>query len=110
ADAVLAVSDRETALVDDLAGGPGLAYTVVDCEDLPPSPVPFAERRGILFIGNFRHPPNVEAVECLLDEVVPLLDPALLAEHPLYVVGNALDQKLGLSSPRPNVHMVGWVP
>jgi glycosyltransferase involved in cell wall biosynthesis len=111
ADAVLAVSDRETELIDDLAGGPRLAYTVGDCEDLEPSPVPFAERRGILFVGNFRHPPNVEAVEYLLGEVVPRLDPSLLAEHPLYVVGNALEEKLGgLASPPPNVHLVGWVP
>jgi glycosyltransferase involved in cell wall biosynthesis len=111
ADAVLAVSDRESELIGALAGDPGLAHTVADCEDLQPSPVPFAERRGILFIGNFRHPPNVEAVEYLLDEVVPRLDPDLLVDHPIYVVGNALDQKLaGLPSPRPNVHMVGWVP
>ena len=112
ADAVLAVSDKEAALVDDLAGGPGLAFSVPDDEDLGRSSVPFAERNGILFVANFRHPPNVEAAEYLFDEILPRLDGDLLAEHPVVVVGNALDQKLRsyLEASPPNVRMVGWVP
>jgi glycosyltransferase involved in cell wall biosynthesis len=111
ADGVLAVSDKETMLIDDLAGGPDLALTVPLDEDLEPSTIPFEDRRGIVFVGNFRHPPNVEAAEYLLREIVPRLDPDVLAEHPVYVVGNALDQKLQhLRCTLPDVHMVGWVP
>jgi len=111
ADSVLTVSSKEAALVDDLAGGPNLAYVVPDTDDIEPSTVEFEDRKGILFVGNFRHPPNVEAAEYLLGDVVPRLDPAMLAEHPLYIVGNALPDKLGCQQAAwPNVHMVGWVP
>lgn len=40
----------------------------------------FAARRDILFIGNFRHPPNIDAMHWFIDSVFPLLhaqDPAL---------------------------------
>ncbi len=42
---------------------------------------------------------------------MPRLDPDVLEEHPLYIVGNALAEKLQSLAPGvPNVHMVGWVP
>jgi hypothetical protein len=73
--------------------------------------VPFAQRRGILFVGNFRHPPNSEAVEYLCQEIVPRLDPALLAEHPVSIVGNALSETVqNYGRHVPGVRMVGWVP
>ena len=55
--------------------------------------------------------PNGEAVEYLCRDILPRLDPELLAAHPLTVVGSRLDEKVrahgrGL----PGVNMVGWVP
>ncbi len=43
----------------------------------------------MVFVGNFRHLPNVEAVEHLCHAVVPRLDPDLLAQHPVQVIGTA---------------------
>jgi O-antigen biosynthesis protein len=110
ADGVLAVSAKEAALIDDLAGGPNLAHVVPLAEDLEPSPIPFAERKGILFVGNFNHPPNVEGAQHLLREILPRVDSRLLADHPMYVVGNAMTQKLQHLVAGPNIRLVGWVP
>ena len=111
ADGVLTVSQKEADLVNDLICSPTLAYSVPDCEDLAPSELSFADRNGILFIGNFRHPPNVVAVEYLCRDVLPRLDPSLTAEHPVYIVGNALSEKVrSYGRDVPNVRMVGWVP
>jgi glycosyltransferase involved in cell wall biosynthesis len=113
ADAVLAVSQKEADLVNDLLGDPDGAHFAPDWEDLSLSPAPFAERKGILFIGNFRHPPNVEAAEYLCDKIVPLLDEDFLKRQPLYIVGNGLTPaicKSKLGPPRPGVKIVGWVP
>lgn len=111
ADTVLAVSQKEADLINDLTADPSLAHAVPDCEDLAPSPVPFEGRRGMLFIGNFEHPPNVDAVGFMLDHVLPRVDPALLAEHPLTIIGNdshRLIEKFDVD--QPGVHLVGWVP
>jgi len=47
---------------------------------------PFAERRGLVFIGGFQHPPNTDAVLWYASEVLPLLR-ARLPGVPTYVVG-----------------------
>ena len=111
ADGVLTVSQKEADLLNDLCGVPALARVVPDSEDLAPSPVPLAERRGVAFIGNFRHPPNVDAAEFLCTQVLPRVDLGLLEQHPVYVVGNSLNDRIrAFADGLPNVRMVGWVP
>jgi glycosyltransferase involved in cell wall biosynthesis len=110
ADAVLTVSHKEAAIVDDFLAQPGHAAAVPDCEHRGRSPIPFADRRGILFVGNFAHPPNVGAVEFLCDEIAPLVNDQLLHDHPISVVGNALDDRIRRTCERAGVAAVGWVP
>jgi GT2 family glycosyltransferase len=109
-DVVLAVSRKEADLIDDLTADPHLANVVPDREHLSPSTIPFSRRRGILFLGNFRHPPNVDAVEYLCGEIVPRLDRRLLERHPVYVVGNGLSGRVQALCEHAGVHVVGWVP
>ena len=110
ADGVLTVSAKESAWIDDLVGVPGRGLRVPLMEDTPGPRRPFEERRGLVFLGNFRHPPNVEAL-AFLGDVVARLDAALLAAHPLSIVGNALEPgMLGSLAGHPHVRAVGWVP
>ena len=111
ADAVLAVSAKEAALVGDLTGDRSLGWwlpvTLGECR----STVPLAARSGVLFVGNFLHRPNVEAVEHLCTDIVPRLDTELLARHPVLVVGNAPDARVTKAVvATPGVRLVGWVP
>jgi glycosyltransferase involved in cell wall biosynthesis len=110
ADGLLAVSPKETSLIADLIGNPHAVRCVPLCEELPRSPLPFAERRGVLFVGNFWHQPNVEAANHLVSDILPRVNPRLLAEHPLWIVGNASDDKVAQLGLAPHVHVVGWVP
>lgn len=111
ADAVLTVSEREAVLVNELTADAGLAHTVPQAEDLPLSPVQHHHRHGILFLGNFRHAPNVGAVEYLCEEIIPRLGPNVLQQHPLYVVGNApTDAVRRCVQAVDHARLVGWVP
>ena len=111
ADGVLTVSQKEADLINDFLATPHHAHAVPDMEELPASPIPFADREGILFVGNFRHPPNVDAVAYLFEEILPRIDSLLLQRHPLLVVGNAMDDAIhALGKDQPHVKMVGWVP
>ncbi len=110
ADAVLTVSAKEAGWIDDLVGRPGHALCVPLMEDAAGPSRGFEERRGLVFLANFRHPPNVDAL-AFLAEVVSRLDAGLLARHPLSIVGNALELGLlGGLAEHPRVHAVGWVP
>ena len=110
ADAVLTVSDKETALLGEFIAGRTRLFSLPLAEDGAASTAPFDQRRGILFVGNHRHLPNVEAVRFLRDEILPLLDPGLLEEHPVYIVGNEMHRlETERDWPR-TMRLVGWVP
>ena len=113
ADAVLTVSQKEADLLNDFLGHPArpLAHAVSDCEALTPLTTTFEDRRGILFLGNFRHPPNIDALEYLTEQIMPRLDASLTAEHPLVVVGNGVtDAVIRACNRSANVQLIGWVP
>ncbi|MBU6276585.1 MAG: glycoside hydrolase family 99-like domain-containing protein [Planctomycetes bacterium] len=111
ADAVLTVSDAERDLLGSWLGAAVRAHTVVDCEDPVPGGLALAERRGVLLLGSYHHPPNVEALGFFCHEVLPLVDARLLERHPVWVVGTGLDDRLvRLAGDHPHVKMVGWVP
>ena len=84
ADAVFTVSQKEAALVGDLVADPDHAYVSSDNEDIGVSELTLDDRIGISFIGNFRHPPNVEAVEFLCQAVLPRVEPQLLGPPGLH--------------------------
>jgi glycosyltransferase involved in cell wall biosynthesis len=110
ADGVIAVSQKEADLVNDLLGDMGQAMVVPDCEELEQSQIPFQDRRGIVFVGNFEHPPNAEAVRFLCNRVVPEIHPEILAQHPVYIVGRDLSLAEPLAGVSSAIRMVGWVP
>ncbi|MGA9342711.1 MAG: glycosyltransferase [Rhodanobacteraceae bacterium] len=45
--------------------------------DIPGCRTPFAERQDLVFVGGFQHPPNVDAVEWLVQEILPRVAAAL---------------------------------
>ncbi len=112
ADAVLTVSEKEAHMLNEMFIHRPNAFCIPDMESLETSPIRYEERRGILFVGNFRHPPNIQAFDYLMQDILPLLDLDILRDHPLYIVGNDMQRFLGKSAlvKIPNVHMVGWVP
>lgn len=111
ADGVLTVSRKEADTVNDLTGEPGLATAVTDCESLRPSPLGFEGRRGVVFMANFRHPPNQQAAEFFCTEILPKLDHPALQDGSIGIVGNALPASLAaFAGDDPRLRLVGWVP
>ena len=64
ADAVLAVSDKERTLLADFLGEDKV-FTLPLAERIDRSSVPLEQRRGMFFVGNFRHVPNREGAGVL---------------------------------------------
>jgi len=69
---------------------------------------PFAERSEILFVGNFQHPPNIDAMVFYLDEIHPRVAERL-PDAVLTVVGANLPGHLERRA-RPGVRFTGQVP
>lgn len=67
----------------------------------------FAERQGIAFLGGYGHPPNLEAVEYFVREVMPLLR-SRLPGVPFNIYGSNVPKKL-LQMQSDDVNIVGYV-
>ena len=111
ADGVLAVSHKEADIINNFLARPDHSFTVPLMEKIPPSTIDFEDRKGILFIANIRHSPNREALDFLCEKIMPLISAATQQEHPLYLVGNGLNQDVVEHRKElVNVRIVGWVP
>lgn len=111
ADAVLAASRPDADLIADLVGDRRRTFVVPDSEDLAASPFPFRRRRGVVFVADFSHPSDIDALATLGDDILPHVDPKLLADHPLSVTGGHMtDEIRGFAAAWPTVRMLGRVP
>jgi GT2 family glycosyltransferase len=72
ADVTLVVSDVEQAVLRELAPDANVML-VTNVHALSASVTPWRERRDLVFIGGFRHPPNVDAMLWYVRDVVPHL-------------------------------------
>ncbi|WP_163852956.1 glycosyltransferase [Paenibacillus elgii] len=70
------------------------------------SQIPFLEREHLLFVGNFNHTPNVDAVNFFLSTIWPKVK-SKLPEIKFYIVGNKSDQLTNISDP--NIIVTGYV-
>ena len=94
ADVVLSYSDVEASVAFSHAG-PRVPIAKVPWVKRPREEVAgFAERKGCCFLGNFRHPPNAEAVRWFAHEVAPLIR-ARREDVVLTVYGAYAEETLG---------------
>jgi glycosyltransferase involved in cell wall biosynthesis len=73
-----------------------------------PAPTPFGERKNIAFIGGYRHPPNVDAVEFFAGEVLPPLL-QLIPDVKLLVIGSNMPESVRRLA-GPHVEVLGFIP
>jgi glycosyltransferase involved in cell wall biosynthesis len=105
ADVVITHSSHEATVLSTLLPNANI-QTVPWSIPQRPTSTAFAERRGVAFIGNYTHPPNLDAALWLVEEIMPLvlqLDPAIEC----VLVGSAMPDLL--RRPRPGIVALGHV-
>ncbi|MEB2187390.1 glycosyltransferase [Xanthomonas campestris pv. campestris] len=71
---------------------------------------PFAQRRDLVFVGGFRHPPNVDAVQWFISAIFPLVR-AQLPDVVFHCIGADVPAALQLlADETPGVQLHGHVP
>jgi len=53
----------------------------------------WSERRDLLFVGGFQHPPNLDAAEWLIEEIMPLVRQSI-PEAQLHIIGSRMPESL----------------
>ena len=108
ADAVLAVTEDERALLAGLL--PGADVQVLgNVHRVAETVAPLAGRLGSLFVGSYGHAPNVDAVRWLCSDIMPLLHAAGHA-NPLVVAGANLPDDLAALATAAGAQPRGFLP
>ncbi len=107
ADAVISISADDAQHVHALA--PGVPTTVVPVVADPRGEgLPREQRSGVLFVGNFRHQPNVDGVRWLVEECWPRVRHVLPGVTLTLAGTDPPPEVLALSAP--DVIVTGFVP
>lgn len=108
ADASFVVSAVERALLAQDA--PGARVEVLSNLHRPAPPGPgFASRRDLLFVGGFRHLPNVDAVQWFVEAVFPRLR-AARPDIAFHCIGGDVPEAIARLGDIDGVHIHGHVP
>ena len=112
ADAVVTPSVAEVPLIRSLARGRPVRsiplYALrMDPTDGRPEPVP-AEREGVIFVGGYAHPPNVDAARFLVDVIMPMVWRDVPDTEVLLAGSDPTPEVQALAGPR--VSVLGFVP
>jgi GT2 family glycosyltransferase len=106
-DVTLVVSETERALL--ARDAPGAAVEVLsNLHRLADSGKPYAQRHDLVFVGGFRHPPNVDAVRWFVDAILPLVREGL-PEVFLHCIGSNVPPEIDALSTREGVRIHGHV-
>lgn len=107
ADALIAVTeeDRRHLLVKLPTAHIHVVPNIHDVQDYVP---PFEQRNGLLFVGNFRHTPNIDAVFFFVMEILPRIR-RKIPEVTFTIVGNAPPPEIQLLN-RDRIIVTGYVP
>jgi glycosyltransferase involved in cell wall biosynthesis len=109
-DLIEVFSDRDAARIAEMAPELRDRVRVNPFATAPPDPVdPARQQDGVvLFVGNYTHPPNVDAALWLAREIVPLVREQVAGARLVLVGPAAPDELLELSLPF--VELAGEVP
>lgn len=107
ADVTLVVSPVEKALLAQELPDADVRILSNIHEPQPPGPS-FSERWGLLFVGGFKHQPNVDAMKWFLEEIWPLVHKQR-PDLTVTVVGSNMPASLKALD-EPGVDMKGFVP
>lgn len=108
ADALIAVTDVDAAVLREELGAEKPVWVIPTIHPVEKAPVPFNERRDLVFVGNFAHPPNSDAMYYFCGQILPLIQKKLPDIYLYIVGGNSRPLLQNLLTER--VILTGYVP
>jgi len=106
ADSVLTVTDDDRQVLRKEI--PQLPVAVIpNIHDVLPRTKPFNKRAGLLFVGNFNHPPNLDAVNYFIMKIWPVVK-GKIPGIKIYIVGDRSEEFCRFHDK--NIKVTGFVP
>lgn len=106
-DLTLVVSAMEQQLLKDLAPEVPVAL-LSNLHEPMASPQSEARRRDLVFVGGFRHPPNIDAARWFIKDVFPLIR-TRIPDLRFHCIGSDPPREIAAFDGRDGVHVHGYV-
>ena len=107
-DITLVVSAAEAEVL--AADAPDARVTVLsNLHEIADTGAAFADRRDLVFVGGFRHPPNVDGVRWFLTDIFPRIR-AAIPDVSFHCIGGYVPDAIAAFADAPGVHIHGHVP
>ena len=108
ADATIVLSDSEKELV--LKEEPGFnIFTVPYIREVVGSRNDFSSRKDIVFIGGYRHAPNIDAIKYFVNRIWPIVKKTLKDTRLLVLGSSPTEEVMALDSDVAGVEVIGYV-
>jgi len=110
-DQVICVTDVDNAFLSGYLPSDKLCVinTGVDTQHFRPARANLTERNSIIFVGAFRHQPNIDAMCFFCSEIFPLIQEQV-PDARLYIVGSSPPDTILRLGQHPNIKVTGFVP
>ncbi|MGM5630866.1 glycosyltransferase [Apibacter raozihei] len=108
-DRIIAISEKEKQEVVNLGYSANKINIISNIHEIKPldKAITFNDREGILFIGGFKHTPNLDAVNYLYNDIMPIVWKRLPNLN-VYIIGQCTEeQKIKFEDPR--FFLLGYV-
>jgi len=107
ADITVVVSEVE---VDELLREAPTAKVMVvsNIHEVSQTEIKRVDRRGVMFVGGFQHPPNIDAVEYYAEQIWPVFR-KLCPDVPTYIIGSRMPDRLRQMGVEHGLEMLGFV-
>jgi len=107
ADVTIAITPADATILGGIAPGARVDVVPNVHEERSSAVPPRAGRRGLLFVGNYKHGPNVDAVRHLIAEIMPAVWETL-PDTELHLVGARLPEDVTAGADE-RIVVDGWV-
>ncbi|MHB8131759.1 MAG: glycosyltransferase, partial [Mobilitalea sp.] len=109
-DLLWVVTDHDRRFVENVKGIPNNKTLVLPTfHTIYERVVPFEERKGVIFLGNYRHDPNIDAITYFIKEIYPLLK-SRMPDIDVTLAGASTPEMIyRLCAKEHRVHVVGYV-
>ena len=106
-DLTIVVSEAEVAELANEAPDAKVAI-ISNIHEVTHDSPGFDDRSGVMFVGGFQHPPNIDAVEYYATEIWPLLT-ELCPDLETYIIGSRMPDSLKRLGESKGLTMLGFV-
>ena len=108
ADATVVVSEEERTVLESYNINVPI-FVIPNIHTVDHDSPGFKDRDGLLFVGNYNHPPNVDAALWLANEIMPRVRKLNPKVHLTLVGSNCPPKVRKLASKSKNVTVLGWI-